>query len=462
MTIKLRLTLLFAMVITLIVAILMISLYEYASYQRRVQFNEQLFSRALIAATVALESDEMSPPALEPFRRKLAGYQLPEESIGIFDAQNQRVYSGGKHRLMITDEERAIATQNQGYSKDALDTQFIFFPYFDNDELFVIKVSAVDKAGLHSLHRLGYAMIAGFAISVGMGCAAAWWFASRAMAPIARTTRQAERISATDLHIRLDEGNGRDELSQLAQAFNAMLERLDSAFSTQKQFIANASHEMRTPLTTLEGSLDIALMQPRPAHIYKEVLENALEDTRRLRVLVNDLLLLARTEFEFPDSQLTTLRLDEIFFSVMDEIHAQYPGRGIDVQLQARDDNGQTLQIRGDSGLMRVAVENLLENALKYSDTASGGPIQVCIGGDGTSTWINITNRGTGIAASDFPHIFDPFYRGSNTHNIPGNGIGLALVQTIVQRHHGSVHIQSERYGPTTATVTLPNAPEGS
>ncbi|MBS1912865.1 MAG: HAMP domain-containing protein [Bacteroidetes bacterium] len=457
MTIKLRLTLLFVTVVALILGALMVLLYEFSSYQRRTEFNKQLFSRALVAATVVLESDEMSAHALEPFRKRLAGYQLSQESIAIFGEQGETTFRSGTQSLTLTSSDRAHALLDSGFARSFGDTQEVFFPYEDNGFNYVVRVSAVDEQGLASLHRLGYALTGGFTITIAFVAWAGWWFASRAMAPIARTTARAEQISATDLHIRLDEGNGRDEISKLAHAFNLMLDRLERAFLWQRQFIANASHEIRTPLTALEGSLEVALMQNRPTQSYTSVLTGALDDTRRLRRLVNDLLLLARAESEMPRTSFKLLRLDDLLLSVLDDLHRRYPAPVVDVQLQMpEEDDESALFVMGDAGLLRVAIENVLENGMKYTTEPAVRHVRVTITGNGTTVRLTVANQGIAIPPGDLPHVFEPFYRGDNARSVPGTGIGLALVHTIVTRHDGTVTLESIDTGLTTLVIDLP------
>jgi heavy metal sensor kinase len=455
MTIKMRLTLLFTMVVALLLAVLMWALYVYAGFQRSTEFTKHLFGRALTAATVVLESDEMSPHALEPFRRTLNNYQLTGESITIFDDRNMPVFKFGVHPLTITQPLRERTLGSHGLQfVTSNDTQTVYFPYEDNGKIYIVVASAIDVAGLHSLDRLRLSLIAGFAIAVTVTALIGWWFASRAMAPIAQIMGRAERISAQDLHIRLDEGNGKDELAHLARAFNRMLARLESAFHSQRQFIAHASHEIRTPLTTLEGQLEVALMKLRTELEYEATLRNALEDTRRLRTLSNDLLLLARAESELFQHPTTVHQFDEILFAAIEGLHRRYPRRVLDIRFPSSVENESVFRVRGNDDLLRAAVVNIIENALKYSDERT--PVRITFEAlDGTLR-LSVTDQGRGIDPADLEKIFEPFFRGERTQDIPGTGIGLALVRTVIRHHGGTVTIESVPDAATTLTITLP------
>ena len=255
MTIKMRLALLFTFLVACILATFTWAVYTYSSYQRSKGFFAQLQTDAIASATITLRSDNLSEAALEPFHRKLQE-KLPLENVDIFDKNHVSVFHAGDRHLQLDDEAAEAANRLGLYTKTVGDTQKVFFPFDDEDVHYVVAISAVDFPGLANLYKLRLGLIAALAASLVIVFVAGVWFAGRAMAPIVSITRQAEGISAAGLHVRIAEGPQKDELTQLAHAFNQMLNRLEDAFQAQKQFLANVSHELRTPLTTLEGQLE--------------------------------------------------------------------------------------------------------------------------------------------------------------------------------------------------------------
>jgi signal transduction histidine kinase len=271
------------------------------------------------------------------------------------------------------------------------------------------------------------------------------------MSPITGLRQKAERISATDLHIRIEEGKRTDELSQLARAFNGMLDRIESAFKSQKQFVAHASHELRTPLTTIAGRLDVALMHSRSEEEYKTVMAEALDSTRQLNRLLTNLLLLSQTESEL----LKPLRIDDVLFSALRDIKKRYASRKIEIQIRITPDKENLLSIMGNDGLLKLAVLNVLENALKFSDAESLVTVYLEAY---KKKWIilSIIDKGIGISPEDLPMIYQPFFRSNPSPEIPGNGIGLTLVKSIMDRHGGEVIIESIQGKGTTVRLSFP------
>jgi signal transduction histidine kinase len=235
---------------------------------------------------------------------------------------------------------------------------------------------------------------------------AGMFFAARAMAPISDIRQKAEQISASDLHIRIEEGKRKDELSQLAHAFNGMLGRIGTAFDSQKQFVTHVSHELRTPLTTIAGQLDVALMHARTAEEYRVVILSALESTRQLNGLLNNLLLLTQTESEL----LKPVRIDDVLFSVLDDVKHRYPARRIDVQFNVSSDQEDLMVVMGNEGLLRIAIINVLENALKFSDNTSTVGLSM-VARKEERVCIVVRDTGIGISEKDLSRVFQPFFR---------------------------------------------------
>ncbi len=484
-TIKTRLTLLFTALVAIILAISAIGSYSYSSFQRSEEFNNELLTDAIATAAIVLRTDNLSPQTLRPFRQQTL-QTLPFERLAIFNKQGKCVFHSGEQILQLSEYEQqqamnrgryqvtakdtgivflseyehAQAIKNGKFAISTSDTQKIIIPFLDENGNFpnsglidsqsnsipvtgnveyIVVISAYDKRGLKSLQNLRNWLIGGYLSSLLFVFFAGIYFAARAMEPISVIRQKAEKITATDFHIRLDEGNKSDELALLAHAFNGMLDRLEAAFKSQKQFVAHASHELRTPITDIIGQLDVTLMQSRNADEYKATMTSVLESMRHLNRLLNNLLLLAQTESE----SLKHLRVDDILFSALREIKQRYPTRKLEVQLNVSPDQEDTLGILGNEGLLRVALVNVLENAVKFSEPGSLILVSIEVPRK-ESVIIKIQDRGTGIAPENLALVFQPFFRSNPSSKIPGNGIGLALVKSVMERHGGTVSVESE------------------
>jgi len=496
-TIKTRLTLFFTVIVAVVLAVAMIVTYYNARYWRSEEFYSKLVSNAVATAAIILRSDNLSPRVLQPFRQQMLK-TLPDECITIFNKQGKSVFHSGSRIVQITENEQKQAMMHQRYivsEKDTSfgilseyeheqavkngklaiaigDTQKVIIPFLDengNAPLsifpaekdtvipvtgnieYIVAISAVDLEGRKALQRLGTLLIFSYAISLLIVFTGGIIFAGQVLAPVSALRQKAERITATDLHIRIDEGKRNDELTQLAHAFNVMLDRLESAFTSQKQFISNASHELRTPLTAIAGQLDVLLMQPRTSDEYKNAISTVLDSMRQLNRLVNNLLLFARAESE----QLKPLRIDDILFTALDKTKERYPGRTVDMQFLVSADQENSLVIFGNEDLLVAAIVNVIDNAFKYSDISSSVKITVAEP-EKDKLRISVSDKGIGITSADMPMIFQPFFRSNRSSQFQGNGIGLALVKAIMDRHGGVVNVDSVEGKATVVTMSFP------
>ena len=453
MTIKMRLTLLFTFLVAILFACFSSIIYLFVAYQRSEVFFAELKVNALATATIVLRSDNLNDSILEPYRKKVLS-KLNLECINIYNMEQVSVFHQGEGTVELTKFEFEKTLRDGIYFFSQGQVQKLSFPFLDEDKKYVVLISAIDEQGHRTMARLQWGLLLGYVTSLGIVFAVGIWFASRATAPIAKITRQAESISATDLHIRVEVGKQRDELSDLAQAFNGMLDRLEKSFRSQKQFIANASHELRTPLTTMEGQLEVVLMKKRDENEYRQIIFSALEETRALRVTTNNLLLLTKAESEVFGREMQVHRIDEILFSALENARQRHPHRFVELEYSGIPEDERFLMVRGNEDLIRNALLNIFENAFKYSNSNSKVRVDMQTG----SNWIviEIKDQGVGIDPNDLQKIYEPFFRSERTHNVSGSGIGLTLVKAIVEKHGGKIEIHSEIENGTQVKITLP------
>jgi len=262
--------------------------------------------------------------------------------------------------------------------------------------------------------------------------------------------QQVDEISITSLNLRVDEGNGKDEIAMLAQTFNRMLARLESSFKVQRNFIANASHELRTPLTAITGQLEVSLMSERTREEYERVLNSVLEDIKSLNILSNRLLLLAQTSSESFQLKESSIRIDEIIWQSREEVLKHHPSYSIKIDIDRMLDEESKLVIKGDEQLIKAACVNLIENGCKYSTANS---VEVMITFLDNHITVLFKDSGIGIDEKDLPNIFDPFFRGKNALDIKGHGIGLSMVKRIIVAHGGTIAINSQLAVGTTVSI---------
>jgi heavy metal sensor kinase len=279
-----------------------------------------------------------------------------------------------------------------------------------------------------------------------------YWLATRSLRPLGWMAEQARNITGSNLETRIKIDNAAEELAVLVTSFNELLSRLDQSFDTMRRFVADASHELRTPISVIRGEADVALSQDRSPAEYRESLSVILDEARRLSRLVDDLLNLARADAGHVQLQTHDFYLNELLADCCRSVHGLAHTRGLTLECLADGD----LQFTGDEQLLRRLVINLLDNAIRY--TPKGGRVRAELQAGAGSVRLRVSDTGIGIAPEDAARIFERFYRAGEARSRQdgGFGLGLAIVRWIAESHHGEVDCSSRPGQGSTFTVTLP------
>ena len=291
-----------------------------------------------------------------------------------------------------------------------------------------------------------------FPVALLLAGGGGWLLARRALGPVDRMAETARRISAEHLGGRLEERGTGDELDRLANTLNEMLGRLDASFAQIRQFSADASHELQTPLTILKGELEVALRSPRSPEEYQRTLGSALEEIDRMARLVEGLLLLARADAG-------VLRMDrgEVDLAqLVEEVHGQASvladARGVSLRLDAAG----PILIHGDRERIMGLVLNLVDNGIKY--TRPGGQVTISVRHEGEWATVRVADTGIGLSPEEQAQIFQRFYRADEGRGLGqgGAGLGLCIAQSIAEAHGGSIQVEGRPGQGSTFTVFLP------
>jgi len=281
----------------------------------------------------------------------------------------------------------------------------------------------------------------------------------RTLQPVDAIVEEVEAITdGRSLHRRLMEPRTRDELARLTDTLNAMLARLERSFASLRRFTADASHELKTPLTILRSGIERAITHPKAPPEVMEVLEETLVEVNRMAELVDALLTLARADEGRAPLHLEPVELKEVLSEVSET--AGILGEQAHVVVSVAVPDG-SITIAVDPSRIRQLLMNLLTNAIKY--TPQGGAVAIDWEQADGNLVLNVRDTGVGIAPGDLPHIFDRFYRADQARRRsggrPGVGLGLAISKWIVEAHGGTIAVQSRPGRGTTFTVTLPLGP---
>jgi two-component system OmpR family sensor kinase len=282
-----------------------------------------------------------------------------------------------------------------------------------------------------------------------------WLLARRVLTPVDRITDAACRISSERLEERLEETGTGDELDKLAKTLNNMLARLDAAFRQMRQFSADASHELQTPLTILKGELEVALRSPRSPEEYQRVLNSGLEEINRISHLVEGLLLLARADAGVLRMDLRPVDLKQLVEEVYKQVKVLADSRSVKISL----DSVERVSVRGDCEHLRRVLLNLVDNGIKY--TPAGGHVALSLQGKGEWASLQVSDTGIGLSREDQEQVFQRFYRAAKTRSEGGQstGLGLCIARSIAEAHGGRIEVESTPGKGSTFTVLLPTHP---
>jgi heavy metal sensor kinase len=318
----------------------------------------------------------------------------------------------------------------------------------------LVLVGAGTEAADDSLGRLILVMLLTGPIALIAAGAGGWFTASKALAPIAEMTATAASIGINRLDERVPVPESGDELAELAKTLNKMLARLEEGVDDKRRLIADASHELQTPLAVMRTELDVSLGSPNLGPEAIEVLESAREETDRMTRIVRNLLTLAR----FDEGTIQLLRkpinLGALAHEAAESLLMLGRERGVDITVE-----GDDIVVLTDPEYIRLVLVNLIENAVKHS--GAGTSVSVVLDTAGNEARLSITDTGPGIPEEEQPHVFDRFYRvdRARSKKSGGSGLGLAIAREIVEAHDGRVELKSRPGHGSTFSIILPVVP---
>lgn len=302
-----------------------------------------------------------------------------------------------------------------------------------------------------TLGAFAFFLLLSFVGAVALVVVSGVWLARRAIGPINEIAQAAQEIGGGDLTKRLNWEGRRDELGTLAARFDAMLARLEAAFARERQFISDASHELKTPLTVINANAQmLERWGDRDADVRREALEAIRMESAQMARVINAMLTLAKTDSS-ETLPFEPLNLRSMVGDVANALRPRALEKGLALETRCDGD----AYVLGEPGLLRQLIVNLTENAIKF--TASGG-VTISMRAENSHAHLDVTDTGPGIPEEALPHVFERFYRADPAHSraVEGTGLGLAVVSSIVRAHGGTIGVKSSAGSGTTVSVTLP------
>jgi signal transduction histidine kinase len=453
MQLRTKITSIFIGLTSLFLTGIFILIYFVSKNYTESEFYLRLSQRATIAAQAYLEADELNIDIYDDIRiRHLM--TLPNEKEIIYRVDAER-------KVALTQLDKSLP---EGFYQIIFDTEYAELKkdnyyytgllFHDEEGDFIVVLSATDLYGFGKLDNLRNTLIVAFFISILFIFILGRVYATQALSPISKIIKEVNSIRAENLSFRLGTANGNDELGQLAKTFNNMLDRLQISFDLQSNFINNASHELRNPLTAILGQTEIALNKVRSKEDYLSILKNIELEASRLDFLVNGLLKLAKTDFDSKGIVIEPIRLDELILDIKKNIDTSTPENQIELDFEELPANENAITLMGSESLLKVAIGNILENACKFSGNKK---VWIKLFSYTSSILLTIKDEGVGIPESELKNIYEPFFRASNAREIEGFGFGLPLAYRIIKMHSGEIRVLSQINKGTLVKIKLSN-----
>jgi signal transduction histidine kinase len=453
MKIKNRLTLIFTILVVGILFVFSFSIYAFYQKHRQEDFIRRLHNKA-INTVVLLNTAPIDSKVMKIIDHRTVT-NMEDFTLIILDSLRQIQYTNKDSKsvpVSLSIFQKLNWDKNNSLNIDK--KLYVAFPYHFQNKKFYLLSSANDAYGEAELQQLLIIMLIVFIASLTFVIIAGNLNATQSLKPIKDIISQVDEIEASNLNIMLKTKN-KDEIAELAHTFNKMLERINKAFDRERFFVSNASHELRTPVTSIKGQVEVALLKDRDESYYVKTLTSILDDVENMSNIINGFLQLAETNTDLKHLLFEPLQIDEFLFGVKDEILKRKPSYVIHIEFLKTPDKESEITVMGNHGLMAIMMSNLIDNACKFSEN---NKVVLKIDFDDHYTIIQVVDNGMGIPNEEIQYVFQPLYRAGNVHGKFGSGIGLSIVQRIAELHKAQIQIMSEINTGTTVTVMLPKS----
>lgn len=453
MKLQTKITLLFVVISTIGLVLLNASIFYFVSEFSFEDFFKRLVARVNLTAETNIHPDKESAAYKEVRARYLEKLANEQEFIIKLDTTKRPSYQKTVnlpdefYQNILTNKKARYVEHNHFYAGGLFSL---------HGEKYIVIVTATDPYGFKELEQLKRVLLIIFAVSIILTYIAGKVFSYYTVQPVRGIIKSVKNITANNLHMRLDEVKGKDEIAELVLTFNNMLTRLETAFETQNNFVSNASHELRTPLTIISGETQLLLKGNEITDEGKEAVQTIFTEVEKLGNILASLLGLAQTGFDGKKQNWTKIRVDELVMGVADSAKKIDRNSIIDLDFSTLPDDERLLYVEGNINLLQLAVSNIVLNACKYSNNR---PVTLQVSANNNSVIIiKVTDKGIGIPEQEQQYIFEPFFRASNTTDFNGHGIGLPLTLNIIRLHKGSIGISSQEQVGTEIQILLPVA----
>jgi two-component system sensor histidine kinase ArlS len=434
-----------------------VAIYYFSYVSRKENFDTRLANRAVTTARFLVQSEIFNRELIQKIDAATA-VAMVNKTTQAFDLDDNRIYS-------YSDKIGDTIPVTKAILEDAKVKQYAYFTvgdrdavayrHTDNDNHVVIITAAYDLDGKRNLQQLRYVLLLCFVGGILITVAGGYFFSASLLRPIRKIADEVNEISAQNLARRIGTGRSRDEWNYLNRTLNDLLDRLEDSFATQARFIANASHELSTPLTSVSSQLEVSLQKERHPEEYRRAMQSVLHDIRHLGKLTQTLLQFAKASGSAGGIEIGLVRIDEVLLRMPREMTKINPAYVVRLAFDNLPEEDEKMLVLGNEDLLFSAVRNIIVNACKYS-TDHTAVVTLSVNKDTIA--VQVADKGKGISPEVLQHIFQPFYRADDNPAETGFGLGLSLTSRIIKLQRGDIKVASKLNEGTIFTVFLPVA----
>jgi len=447
MKIKDRIALYFTLISTsLLFAVLCVVYFTFMKFLQA-DFFERLTDRTMVTAKLYLEADEISRDALNEVRHKYL-QKLNGEVTRIYDYKNRATFIGDSAQYWTKATIEKVRKNKRLKYTDG-ERQVVGIYYKDNQGDFVILASATDQGSHDRLVKLLKIMVFVFVMISIIVLLLSRWIAEKMLQPLKKFMTEVKQIGLKNMEFRVEERNTEDEIGLIAKNFNQLMNELEQAFILQKTFVANASHELRTPVTRMMMAAELALSKERDSDSYQKAIQSMLDDAEKMDHIITGLLALAKMDVELIQSQLSPIQVDELLIKIQQEWQHQ---KNLEIEIINNLASSQ-LQVSANIVLLQIVFDNIISNAFKFSENKK---VTCTLERNGQNLVVKISDQGKGISALEQEEVFKPFYTRSKELGKTGEGMGLYMAQKIIHLFKGKIEISSSSTQKSAFIITLP------
>jgi len=437
MNYKTRLTVLFVGLFFIVLSSILVFIYVSYSGFRRDEFFERLREKSFNTARLLSDVKEVDSHLLKIIDQNSIN-RMYDEKILIFDAKDKLIYSSLDDEAIPYSRSliQEIRQREDKYYVDEDGDEVVGVHYVGegDNENYVVLASAYDTYGISKLENLRNLVILALLLGTVLIALSSYYYIRQVFRPIDQLNISIQTISENNLTEFVPVKKNRDELDQLAHNYNQMLSRLFKAFESQRAFVRNAAHELKTPLALVQGKLErLEEVSTGATAEVQQLVTGAINDIDQQAVLIESLLLIQRLQSQLPVN-MAPVRVDELLFESINEAARQYPHHQVSVDIDSSVQSEKHLTVLGNSLLLKTCFRNLIENAALYAAVAE---LTIMITHTAEQLHLAFTNAGDEALPQDL--IFEPFYRQTAQQEKPGHGLGLSIVKQIIELMKGAV-----------------------